>query len=96
MGGCVPRSREGWSALRKQYNFNGQEVWGEEVEFETEREGWNVYILHDGTKLKMKSIVSQVIRLEMHNPANGDPLYLVQASNVLNTDSPENLKKREG
>ncbi len=82
--------------MRKQYNFNGQQVWGEEVEFETEREGWNVYILRDGTKLKMKSIVSQVVRLEMHNPANGDPLYLVQASNVLNTDSPDNLKKREG
>ncbi len=91
----VQLSKEEWATLRKQYNFNGQQVWGEEIEFETEREGWNVYILHDGTKLKMKSIVSQVVRLEMHNPTNGDPLYLVQASNVVNTDSPENLKKKQ-
>ena len=80
--------------LRKQYNFNGQMVPGEEVEFETEREGWNIYILHDGTRLKMKSIVSQVVRLDMYGP-NGDPLYLVQASNVVNTDVPENLRKQD-
>jgi hypothetical protein len=81
--------------LRKQHNFNGQQVWGEEVEFETEREAWNVYILHDGTKLKLKSIVAQVVRLEMYGPG-GDPIYLVQASNAVNTDVPENLKKPSG
>jgi hypothetical protein len=79
--------------LRKQYNFNGQQVWGEEIEFETEREGWNTYILHDGTKLKMKSIVAQVIRLEAYKP-DGEPFYLVQASNVVNADVPENLKRK--
>jgi len=81
--------------LRKQYNFNGQQVWGEEVEFETEREGWNIYILHDGTKLKTKSIVAQIVRLEMYKP-DGEPIYLVQASNVLNTDIPDSLKKNQG
>ena len=40
-----------------------EDVPGEEIEFETEREGWNIYILHDGTKLKMKSIVANIIRL---------------------------------
>jgi hypothetical protein len=93
MAAYVPRSREGCLALRKQYNFNGQQVWGEEIEFETEREGWNIYILHDGTKLKMKSIVSQVVRLESLYGADGQPIYLVQASNIVNTDAPENLKK---
>lgn len=79
--------------MRKQYNFNEQQVWGEEVEFETEREGWNVYILHDGTKLKTKSIVAKIIRLEVHKP-DGEPVYLVQSSNVLSADVPENLKQK--
>jgi hypothetical protein len=29
-------------AVRKRFNLGGQEVSGEEVEFETEREGWNI------------------------------------------------------
>ena len=43
--------------MRKEYNVNGQQVYGEEVEFEVDREGWNAYILHDGTKLKVKLVV---------------------------------------
>ena len=78
--------------MRKQYNFNGQQVPGEEIEFETEREGWNTYILHDGTRLKLKSVVSQVVRLEMFKP-DGEPIYLVQATNIVNTDVPDNLKQ---
>jgi hypothetical protein len=77
--------------LRKQFNFNGQQVWGEEVEFETEREGWNVYILHDGTKYKLKAIIASIARLEAFLP-NGDPIYLAQVQNVVNADIPDSLK----
>lgn len=82
--------------MRKQFTLpTGQQVWGEEVEFETERENWNTYILHDGTKLKIKSVVSQVIRLEAYKP-DGEPLYFVNSSNIAVADVPENLKKRSG
>ena len=80
--------------MRKKYTIGpGQEVFGEEVEFETEREAFNVYILHDGTKLKLKVVVSAVIRLEAYTP-DGTPLYTIQASNVLAADVPESLKKQ--
>ena len=78
--------------MKKQFNFQGQPVSGEEIEFETEREGWNVYILHDGTKLKLKSVVAQIVRLDLHKP-DGEPIYLVQASNIVAADVPEALKK---
>ena len=54
--------------MKKTYNVGGQQIPGEEVEFETEREGWNTYILHDGTKLKLKAVVGQIIRLEAYKP----------------------------
>jgi len=84
---------EGARVVKKTYNLGGQQVPGEEIEFETEREGWNTYILHDGTKLKLKAVVGQIIRLDAYKP-DGEPVYLVQASNVVTADVPENLKKK--
>ena len=75
------------------YALGGQQVPGEEIEFETEREGWNTYILHDGTRLKMKSVMAQVIRLDAYKP-DGEPIYMVNASNVVVTEVPEQLKKK--
>jgi hypothetical protein len=75
------------------YNLGGQQVPGEEVEFETDRESWNMYILHDGTTLKLKAVVSSIVRLEAYNPA-GEPIYLVNAANVVNANVPDGLKRQ--
>lgn len=80
--------------MKKKFNINGQEIMGEEVEFETEKEAWNSYILHDGTRLKLKSVVSSIIRLDMHKP-DGDPVYYVNSSNIASADVPDNLKKKQ-
>ncbi len=79
--------------MKKQYNVGGHLVYGEEVEFETERENFNTYILQDGTSVKFKAVVLKFIRLEQYTP-EGDPLYMVQASNVLVADVPDALKKK--
>jgi hypothetical protein len=79
--------------MKKPYNVNGQPVPGEEIEFEVEREGWNTYILHDGTKLKLKSVVSSIIRLDSWKP-DGEPVYIVNSSNIAAADVPDNLKKK--
>lgn len=65
---------------------------GQELEFETEREGWNVYILEDGTRVKLKSVAATIVRLDEYLPT-GEPIYLVNASNVVATDVPDNLKR---
>ena len=80
---------------KRKINFQGQEVWGEEVEFETEREGFNSYILHDGTRLKMKTVVAEVLRLDIHKP-DGEPIYVINSQNMVSAIIPENLKKKPG
>lgn len=80
-------------AQKKPYNLGDREILGQEVPFEAERESWNTYILEDGTTIKMKAVVSSVVRLDEYLP-NGDPVYLVNASNVVATDVPEGLKKK--
>lgn len=78
---------------KRKVRFQGNEVWGEEVEFEAEREAFNTYLLEDGTKLKIKTVVSQVIRLEAYK-ADGEPVYMVNATNVIAAVVPERLKKK--
>jgi hypothetical protein len=72
----------------------GREFEGEEVEFESEREGWSIYLLQDGTTLKLKSVLSQVLRVDGQYAPNGDPLYVVNVAPVLNTTAPEHLRKK--
>ncbi len=66
---------------------------GEEVEFETERENWNTYLLADGTKVRLKAVAASIVRLDEYLP-NGDPMYIVNASNVVATDVPDQLKRK--
>lgn len=80
-------------AKRKITLPGGPEVTVEEIEFETLREGWNEYALHDGTKLKLKAVLAEVLRVEGMYAPNGDPLYLVNASPIVSTTAPDSLKK---
>jgi len=78
---------------RKEYDLQGKKIWGEEIEFETEREGWNTYVLHDGTMIKMKAVVTSIVRLDVWKP-NGEPVYWINSSNVATADVPEQLKRK--
>ncbi len=81
-------------AKRKVTLPGGQEVMAEEIEFESERENWNTYALHDGTTLKIKAVLAEVLRVEGMYAPNGDPLYIVNASPVVSSHSPENLRRK--
>ena len=76
------------------YQFGGQSVPGEEVEFQTETENFNSYILHDGTRIRFKAVALKFIRLDQYNP-QGEPIYMVQATNALVADVPDQLKKKD-
>jgi hypothetical protein len=79
---------------KRKFTLQGQEVWGEEVEFEPEHEGRNTYILQDGTKLKMRTVLNEVYRLDAYKP-DGEPLYMVNSTNVVTAIVPERLKRKE-
>ena len=80
---------------KRKIKLGDDDVWAEEVEFETERESWNTYILQDGTTLKLKAVVAEVLRVEERWGPNGDPIYLVNASPIVSTASPEHLKRKK-
>lgn len=89
------KDREGGCrTLKKTYNFAGQQVPGEEVEFEAEIDRFNVYLLADGTKVKVKAAVLKIVRLDAWT-ADGDPIYLVNTQPMVASDVPDSLKRRQ-
>lgn len=74
-------------------DYQGRKVTGQKVNFDIEKENWNLYSLEDGTKLRMRMVVAQVIRLEGEYTADGDPIYVINSTNVVVADVPEHLKK---
>jgi hypothetical protein len=72
---------------------NGSEVEAVNVDFKTLHEEWNEYQLEDGTVLKFKTVVSNIIRTESYDPMTGDPVYHVRSTNILRVNVPEEMKR---
>ena len=72
--------------------YKGKEVEGEDVSFSIVREDWNVYQLHDGTELRMRLVVGEVVRIPGEYDRDGNPVYVVKSSNMLISKSPDSLK----
>ncbi len=68
-------------------------VEGEIVDFETVREEYNVYKVGDGSTIKMKTVVTNIIRTSEFNP-QGEPLYLINSQNIVVADVPDHLMRR--
>jgi len=56
-------------------------------------EYWNDYLLSDGTVLKSKTVVSEVWRVVGEYDNDGNPIYFVRSSNILNVNAPDELRK---
>lgn len=76
----------------REYDFQGRKVLGQQIDFETEKEGWSVYKLADGTGVRMKTVVVSVVKLKEYDPA-GNPIYLVNATPAIAMDVPPSLRK---
>lgn len=56
-------------------------------------EFWNEYLLDDGTRVRMKLVVTEVLKLEDEYGPDGSPVYLINSTNVVVTNSPDEIKK---
>lgn len=72
--------------------FGGKLVDGVELDFSTKREEWNEYEVSDGSIIRMKLVVTNIIRTGEFD-VDGNPVYVVKSSNVLGVSAPESLKR---
>ena len=75
-------------------NFNGQQVDAELVEVTQAGERWNEYLVEDGTILKVKLVLTNVYRIEGQYDAEGNPLYVLQSTNVTSVSAPQELRRK--
>jgi len=73
--------------------WQGRDVDGLEVRFRSNHEEWNDYTLEDGSNIRMKAVVSEIVRLDGEYDSEGNPVYLVKSTNVLVIKAPDNLKR---
>lgn len=73
-------------------NFQGKIVDGIEMEFKAKEE-WTIYELPDGAILRLKPVATSIIKvIDQYDPA-GNPIYVVQTTNVMGVSVPEELKE---
>ena len=63
--------------------YQGRQVEGHSVDFLTRKEDFNEYQLGDGKILRIKMVVTRIIRLEEEKTPDGSPIYLVQSQNIV-------------
>lgn len=63
--------------------YQGREVEGRPVDFLTRKEEFNEYQLEDGKILRIKMVVTRIIRLEGEKAPDGNPVYLIQSQNIV-------------
>ncbi len=81
-------------ARRTRINIGDRTIEAEDMEFATRREDWNEYMVEDGYTLRIKLVVSSILKTEERDP-QGNPVYIVQSTNILKVLPPEVFSKRE-
>lgn len=72
---------------------DGRAVEGTVLTFRTSTEDWNEYLLEDGTVLKLKLVVTEILRLDDMFDPQGNPLYMAQSQNVMGVSAPTELMR---
>ena len=64
-------------------DHTGREFEGTVVEVDESTERFSDIKLQDGTSLRMKPVVTEVIRVDGQWDSEGNPLYVVRSANVM-------------
>lgn len=81
-------------ARKSQINIGDRVIEAEDMEFKTGREDWNEYTVEDGFTVRIKLVVSSILKTTERD-ANGNPVYVVQSTNIVKVLPPERYDKRE-
>jgi hypothetical protein len=72
---------------------DGRSVEASVLTFRSGGEHWNEYLIDDGAVIRVKLVATEVLRLDGEYDGNGNPVYIVQSTNVMAVDAPEGLRR---
>lgn len=76
-------------------NMGGKQVQATSIDVNQSGEKWNEYLLEDGTVLKMKLVLKKVYRVDGEYDEEGNPVYVMQSTNVTSVSAPSDLKRKQ-
>ena len=68
---------------------------GVEVHMISADERWSSITLEDGTTIRSKQTVTQVIKVDGEYDQDGNPIYLTKIANVMVVDAPDSLRRKD-
>jgi hypothetical protein len=80
-------------AKRTKLQIGVETVDGVDLDFRTLREEWNEYETEDGTRVRVKLVVSGIIRTDRYDHQADQPIYVVQSGNIVVTKALDELKE---
>ncbi len=81
------------AGTRKIQGPDGQEHEVESIGFRSSGEHFNEYLLDDGTVLKIKLVVTEILQIKDTYDQQGNPAYMALHSQVMAVNVPDNLKR---
>lgn len=80
---------------KKQMNLPGLgQVTVTEVGYRAVSENWNEYFADDGSVIRIKVVVTEVLRVDDRYDDQGDPVYVVKSANVTAVSAADEVRKQ--
>ncbi|OFV84253.1 MAG: hypothetical protein A3B65_03610 [Acidobacteria bacterium RIFCSPHIGHO2_02_FULL_67_57] len=81
-------------ARKTRINIGDRTIEAEDMEFQTGREDWSEYQVEDGFSVRIKLVVSSILKTQERDP-QGNPVYIVQSTNIVKVLPPETYTRKE-
>ena len=81
-------------ARKTRINIGDRSIEAEDMEFKPAREDWNEYQVEDGYSVRIKLVVSSILKTGDRDP-QGNPVYIVQSTKIVKVLPPETYSRKE-
>ena len=81
-------------ARKTRINIGDRTIEAEDMEFQAGREDWSEYQVEDGFSVRIKLVVSSILKTQERDP-QGNPVYIVQSTNIVKVLPPETYTRKE-
>ena len=73
---------------------SGKSREGITVDVVSSKEPWAEYELQDGSRIKAKAVLVDVIKIEGEFDQDGNPAYVLKANGMMSVDAPAALRRK--
>ena len=81
---------------KRKMRVNDEDLDVLEMPFQNVAEHWNEYLVNDGSVLRLKSVVTDILKVDGKYDAEGNPLYIVKSAQVVAVSGSDRARRPPG